>query len=347
MENTLTKKELEDYLALFCKITDSFDVEHHLWDESDSLMALKEPVVQVNVWRRLLVITYILMSKKGIVPEVPYHSDEALAYTKDYDPNAKVYKDRLFYREDNSYTRIFENMLRSYGWEQPEDYTWGLYQRRADLEKNARLDCYVREVLTDLYDLTDEELTYNMELSYGDLWEECPPELEEFFSDNGNITLDEVKELPEEQQKRLDTIFKNYVRSVYTDSIVDAYADAYCMMAFHNPKLDIVNNIYGQMTEDSTAAENHSTEYSQMCTDYKRISKLVSYIVDGFYFMPVIVDMKTEGQKYIYTRVFMFKTNDYRYYDWVDPFVLAQPCMIFAIPLLDIQMDEFIQKWGK
>ena len=345
MENTLTKKELEDYLALFCKITDSFDVEKNLWDENDSLMAFRDTIVHVNLWRRLLIITYILMSHKGIVPEMHYFPNEEIAFSQKYNPHFKVHENRQLYCTDESYTKIFVTLLESYGWEQPVDYTWGIYQEHKVLEKNERLKNYVREVLAGMYDIPYNEIIYEMDLSYKELWEECPPELEKFFSDNGDVTLDELENLSEEQLKRLDTIFKNYAMSCYYDNLVETYADAFCMMAFHNPKLDVVNNIRKEMTENS--AGEPSVEYSQMCADYDRISTLVSYIVGGFYYMPIEENVRIEEQKYIYTRVYSFKTTDFRQYDCMDLFVLAQPCMIFAIPLLDIQMDEFIQKWKK
>lgn len=341
------KQQFEDYLALFDKITDNFEMEENIWSPAEVNMAPTDLIVHVNVWRRLIIITYILMSKKGIVPEIPYGSKETLAYTLDYIPKSKVQGDRLFYGYDPSYTRIFDNMLSSYGWEQPKDYTWGIYQCYSDLEENERLRLYIRSILVDIYDQSETEMLYNMDTTYEDLWLASPPELEEFINDNNGICLDDVKNCSEEQQARLHTIYVNYVRSCFELSLEEAYSHTFCTIALHNPKLDIVHGIYKETIDKYVMAADFADRHFQMRADYNEITSLANSVVNGFYFVPTISDVKIEGEKYIYTSVYSYKSVDERYFDELDPFVLAQPSMIFAIILLDIRMDEFIQKWGK
>lgn len=341
MEN-LTDKELQDYYTLFCEITDSYNPEEKIWEEED-LMVFRDSMYFVNVWRRLLIVLYILMSKKGIVPEISYASDEVLAYTNKYDEKRRVHENRLFYVTDDSYSKIYTFLLEMYGWEQPVDYTWGYYQNCKDLEKNEKLCAYVHQVFRDLFDEDVDSLIYESEISYSDLWEEIPPDLEKFFEEYGEISVNEICTLPEEQQDRLEEIFHDFVISRHIDGMVEMYGEAYCMTAFHNPKLDKVHSIKASLGDGSL----EPAAQEQMESEYVNIETLAWNLVKSFYYSPIIENLILEGGKRIFTCVYPFRTSDYYHYDYMDMFVLAQPYMIFAIPMIDRAMDAFINKWGK
>ena len=334
------------YNALYSvmeKILSKFDIAGHLWDSSGKCLAPGEPVRVYNLFRRTLVIMYILLQKKGIMPKVSFGKKQPIGFFNKYLPDRKIFSDRLLFCDDLSYTSIYTTLFRHYGWDFPQKYTYDYHTPFECLEEHEwirkkMLSCIeenfgfpedVYEVLADLdiQALEEEPVLFDKlrkkydepmlfkESSIGDLEENL-------LSDADYVAV--CNEL-------LET-----AAVYYQKDLLYIYSSKFSIYAYHNAKLDLVHKIREQ--KGALASE-------ELCSDYEHILGWVNKIFECIPLDLEGTDIIQEGGTYNYIAIFKFPSYDMLHSDSLDIYVIAEPRLMFLLPIINDMMDSFIVKW--
>ena len=349
--NTQKSKELKKYLSIMDRVSDNFDIEYHLWDDEGISLEPKEPVKMFNMFRRTVMIFYDLLAKQGLLPEMQIKKAEHMAFeNQKYVASAKVYADRLLPRCYDAYTEMYENILRSYGWEIPEEYIWNGLQDYEMLAPDSTIYEWLSELLTELYGDGSVEIdawVWDYDPNNLNGWKFID-DLREKYQNPLLFTQDAIYEeefdiLTKDEKAELLEKIREMVEADYKLYLMDSYGSSFNIMAFHNEKLDKVHKI-ANMTSELGTVKNEK-DLVVLDKEHLEILHMVKYVTDSISLLPIKIDTKIEGSQYIYIRAYQYQTNDMVHYDEVEPFMLAQPSMFVAIPILDEMMNNFISKW--
>lgn len=325
------------------RILSKFDIAGHLWDSSGCCLAPGEPVRVYNLFRRTLVIMYILLQKKGIMPEISFGKKQPIGFFNKYLPDRKIFSDRLLFCDDLSYTSIYTTLFKHYGWDFPQKYTYDYHTPYECLEEREWIRKKMLSCIDENYGYPEVvyEVLNNLDMQALEkepvLFDKLRKKYDEpnLFKTSGIDDL-EKNLLSEEDYDAVSEELLKIAASYYQKDLLYMYSSQFSIYAYHNAKLDMVHKIRKQ--KGGSASE-------ELCSDYEHILGWVNKIFECIPLDLECRDTIQEGALYNYITIFKFPSHDMIHADNLDIYVVAEPKLMFLLSIINNMMDSFIEKW--